>query len=94
MFIVLKSSPYFLKIKKVVYNNEKDFLEANEEVEDFIILKFSEISKMYLQNFKAFINRLEYTVIRDVEDSLRIQLETRLNDKDLDVVAKTMVEHL
>lgn len=50
---------------------------------------------MYLQSFKTFISRLDDTFIKDVNNSLvMIQLETKLNDKNISVVAETMVEHL
>lgn len=95
VYDIVEDYPIFSKNKKVVYNNEKEFLEVNKEIEDFIKLKFNEISKMYLQKLKTFIDKLEDTFIKGISDgSVTVQLETKLSGKDIDVVAETMVEHL
>lgn len=95
VYDIVEDYPIISKNKRIVYNNEKEFLEVNKEIEDFIKLKFNEISKMYLQKFKTFIDNLEDTFIKGIDDGLvTIQLETKLSGKDISVVAETMIEHL
>lgn len=73
----------------------EDYINIKNEIKEYIIAKFSEISKTYLSDMKKFVANLNSVVIKgDIENSINIQLDTMLNKQDLVKIADTMVQYL
>lgn len=90
---------YVTQDKEVTYDNndsrKDEFLALEREIGELIKLKFNEISKMYLQNLKTLISRLDDTYVKNIySNQITIQPKTKLSDEDTNIVAETMIKYL